>query len=363
MKYTRLAGAVLLALCVGTFEARAASADWKADWDKTVAAAKKEGALTISGPSGSVWRSALMTFEKAYPGIKVKITAFSGRDFWPRFLKEREIGQYLWDLRIGGYDTQAYRARLSGQLAPVRDVLVLPEILDDSKWYGGLDGAFLDKDKRYVFSFVAVEQTSARYNTNFVKDPGMNVSKLVDPEWRGKISMADPRGGSSLTSMGGLYRLYGPDFIKKLVVDQKPVITNVPRQQLEWLTSGRYPIAFGLPSAALVEYARSGGDTKPLVQLPGILQWSAGVGAIAMPTKAPHPAAAKVFINWLLTKDTQTSMMKIVDLNSRRKDVPLVNTELALDYSKLDQYYGGQTEEMKSYIQEASKLVRKILKR
>ena len=45
------------------------------------------------------------------------------------------------------------------------------------------------------------------------------------------------------------------------MIDQKPAITKDPRQQVEWLASGRYPIAFGLPTAALVEYAQSGANT------------------------------------------------------------------------------------------------------
>jgi ABC-type Fe3+ transport system substrate-binding protein len=304
----------------------------------------------------------LVRFQDAYPDIKLEMTAFSGRDFWARFLKERDVGQYLWDMRIGGYDAQEYRIKQAGNMQPVRDLLILPEVLDDNVWYGGLDGVFLDREKKYIFGFVAVDQTSANFNKKFV-GPTLTVKDLIDPKWSGKISMADPRGGSPLTSMGGIYRDYGPDFIRKLMLDQKPVITNIPRQQTEWLVSGRYPIAFGVPSAAIVEYRRNGGDISSVGRLTGVRQWSMGVGGITVPTKNPHPAATKVFVNWLLSKDVQAHFMKGVELNSRRKDVPQGLPEYALDYSHYDEYYGGQTEAMKPYIEKAQKLLREIVQR
>jgi iron(III) transport system substrate-binding protein len=338
--------------------ASAQSGDWKQKWDRTVAAAKAEGELVLSIPSGSVWRGELARFETAYPDIKLKMTAFSGRDFWPRFVKEREVGQNLWDLRAGGTDHVAYRLKNEGQFEPVRDFLILPEVANDDNWYGGIDGMFLDKEKRFVLTYVAVETNPALYNKKFVGDAGLTATDLVDPKWRGKIAMADPSIGSSLAGMSVLYKRLGPDFIRKLVIDQKPVITRVPRQQLDWLIAGRYPIAWGLPSAATVEYEKRGGDISFLEDVRGGLQWSNGVGGIQMPTKAPHPNAAKVFINWLLTKDTQTHLMKGVQLNSRRKDVPPGAPELILDHTRMNDYLNGQSEEIDPYQYKVLELVR-----
>ena len=175
--------------------------------------------------------------------------------------------------------------------------------------------------------------------------------------------MADPRGGSPLTTMGALYRQKGPDFIRKLVVDQKPVITNIPRQQTDWLVSGRYPIAFGVPSAALVEYRRNGGDVSGISKMTGTRQWSMGVGGITVPTRNPHPNATKVYVNWLLSRDVQAHLMKGVELNSRRKDVPQGQPDASLDYSRIDDYIGGQTEAMKPYIEKAQAELRELIKR
>lgn len=362
MRFIRFVFAVLVAVVFSGLMAMPANADWKQDWDQAVAAAKKEGALVMSIPSGSVWRTELARFQDAYPDIKVSMTAFSGRDYWARFMKEREVGQYLWDLRIGGYDAQEYQIKQGGNMQPVRDLLVLPEVTDSNVWYGGLDGVFMDLEKKYIFGFVAVDQTSVNYNTKLIGSK-FEVDDLVDPKWAGKISMADPRGGSPLTTMGALYKTKGPDFIRKLMLDQKPVITNIPRQQTDWLVSGRYPIAFGVPSAALLEYRRNGGDISALSKMTGTRQWSIGVGGITVPTKNPHPAATKVFVNWLLSKDVQAHMMKGVELNSRRKDVPQGQPDASLDYNRIDEYVGGQTEAMKPYIEKAQELLREIVQR
>lgn len=332
--------------------------DWKAKWDKTVAAARKEGQLVLSIPSGSVWRAELVRFQDAYPDIKLDMSAFSGRDFWPRFVKERELGQSLWDLRVGGTDHVAYRLKNAGDFEPIRDYLILPEVANGKYWYGGLNGMFLDKEKRYVLTFIAVETSPARYNKKFIKAGEISATDLINPKWKGKISMADPSIGSSLSGLAVLYKQLGPDYVRKLVIGQQPVITRVPRQQMDWLSSGRYPITWGMPSAALVEFKKSGGDVSQIENIPGGLQWSNGVGGLQMPTKAPHPNAAKVFINWILSKNVQAHLAKGVELNSRRNDVPPGNEDLELNYSRIDEYENGQSEEIDSYQRKVLDLIR-----
>ena len=70
--------------------ASAADPDWKQDWDKTVAAANKEGELVISSPVGKLWSDFLTArFKKDYPGITLKMTPAAARDFWVRFANVR----------------------------------------------------------------------------------------------------------------------------------------------------------------------------------------------------------------------------------------------------------------------------------
>ena len=342
--------------------AAAQTSNWKEVWEQTVAAANKEGQLVISGPSGTAWREQLLTFQQSYPGIKLSITAAASRDFWPRVVKEREAKLNLWDFRVGGPDNLVYSVKAMGYMASVRDMLILPEVIDDTVWHGGLDGIFLDDDKRYFLGFALYEENIAYYNSRLITDPNMSdLRNIVDPKWAGKISMADPRAGSPLTASGSMLKTYGEDFLRKLMVQQKPVVVKDPRQQMDWMGSGRYPITIGVPTIAFVEYEQRGASVSEFKKMTGPKTWTQGVGGIQALKDAPHPNATKVFINWLLTREVQTRIMKAVKLNSRRKDVPLGDPSVAIDYAKLGEYVGGQTEYMQQYQKRASEIFREVM--
>jgi ABC-type Fe3+ transport system substrate-binding protein len=355
--------ATFAAVCAVTICLSApARADWKADWDTTIAAAKKEGALVLSVPSGRAWRDALAKFAEAYPDIKTEMTPVASRDFWPRIVKEHEAGQYLWDLRIGGVDAPSYDMKNKGELAPVKPLFLLPELTDEKNWSAGFDGLFLDKEKKFFPAFVAYESNSVYYNKAKVGDDAAHLTMLTldAPQWTGKISMADPRGGAALNTLTVIDKLYGDEPIKKLMA-QKPVVTGEPRQMVDWLSSGRYPIAFGLPTAALLEYAQRGASVADFVKIQGLHIWSPGVGALQYLGKAPHPNATKVFVNWLLSKDTQTMLMQAVKLNSQRVDVPKGDPNEVVDVKTMGQYTCTQAEELEPYEQHVVALLRDYL--
>jgi len=50
-------------------------------WDDAIAAAKKEGALTLSIPPGKPWRDTLQLFQKDFPDSKLDMTESASRDF------------------------------------------------------------------------------------------------------------------------------------------------------------------------------------------------------------------------------------------------------------------------------------------
>ena len=342
--------------------AAAQGGDWKTAWDQTIAAAKQEGQLVISAPSGTTWREQLMSFQQAYPGIRLSITASASRDFWPRIIRERDAKLSLWDLRVGGPDNLSYNVKAMGAIAPVRDMLILPELRDDSTWYGGLDGIFLDKEKRYFLGFALYEENIAYYNSRLIADPGAaDLKDLTDPRWAGKISMADPRAGSPLVGSGAMLRTYGEDFLRTLLTRQKPVIVKDPRQQLDWMAAGRYPITIGMPTIAFVEYAQRGASIEEFRKMTGPRTWTQGVGGVQVLADPPHPNATKLFVNWLLTREVQARLMPVVKLNSRRKDVPLGDPSVAVDTTKLDEYVGGQTELVQPFQRRAAEILHELL--
>jgi iron(III) transport system substrate-binding protein len=354
-------GAVCTLALLTTAPANAAEG-WKAKWDKVVAAAEKEGRLDVSGPSGRLWTKALKEFSKDYPKIKIKITPFSSRNFWPRVLKEREVGQHLWDLRVGGGDTQVYKLIKENGIADARAMMILPEVTNEANWHGGFDHMFLDNAKKYAPGFGAYETPILWYNTNLVKKGEIkDFKELLDPKWKGKLAMANPRGGSTASSMALIYKVLGPKFITELFEKQKPTIVKNRRQLMDWFLAGKYPLVMGLPNSSIVRY-RKKGVKVPLGKVGGINTWSQGVAGLQILNPRPHPNATIVFVNWIMTKRVQAKIMPAVRINTRRKDLPVYDPARALDWKNYKSYISGQTESFTASMLKAKKLIRKLAK-
>jgi hypothetical protein len=76
-----------------------------AEWDRTIEEARREGSVAVIVPIGEERRAALAEpFERAY-GIRVDSWSEAGPALGPRLAAEREAGQYLWDVFVGGATT------------------------------------------------------------------------------------------------------------------------------------------------------------------------------------------------------------------------------------------------------------------
>jgi iron(III) transport system substrate-binding protein len=325
--------------------APAAPPAWQAEWEQTVAAARQEGQVAVSGPVGEVWRNALLTFEKDYPGIKLEFNGVNGRDFWPRVQQEREAGHYLHDLRVGGAEPTAFAAARDVILVPIRPILLLPEVVDGSKWLGGIEGLFADTAKQYFVGFLVNVNAPATVNRDVVSETDLRSDReLLDPRWKGRISLQDPRAGAAQSNLAAMLATYGESFVRELLAEQQLVVIEDSRQQVEWLVRGRYPIAIGVAPAQLLHFQQQGLG-RNVVDLEGVRSLSVGAGGLVLLGRAPHPNAAKVFVNWLLTAPVQERVAAATQLNSRRLDVPPGDPRPVPAAADLDRYVQAQTEE------------------
>ena len=332
-------------------------------WKIVVEAAKKEGRLIICGAPSEEWRKSLVDmFQQEYPEIKVEYTGINGRDFWPRMRKERELGQKLWDLRAGGIEALAYPVKRDGLLEPIRPLL-LPENAGDSKWVGGLDGLFNDREKKFMPTYTIYIQRTVAVNRDFIKESEIKSSEqLLDPKFRGKIVMQNPTAGASYTALGNLGFMYGGNFLRDLLSRQNVTVTNDNRQEAEWLVRGKYPLAIGLDNTQLIPYIKQGLGRNVIKLEDKIIPVGTGFGGITLIKDAPHPNAARVYINWLLSQKTQLKLTKNVLLNSRRTDVPPVDKETAVDPSHLSNYRFYSTEENDEITTHFLPIIREALK-
>jgi iron(III) transport system substrate-binding protein len=303
----------------------AAAPAWQAEWERTLAAARQEGRVVVVGPPAALYRDALVEFEKAYPGIALDFSGLSGRDFAPKVLAERRADQYLVDVHVGGAETVNLQLKPEGAFEPIKPALILPEVLDDSKWLGGFDEGFMDREKQFTYGFQGTLSQHVWVNRELIPESELNaVEQLADPKWRGKIAWNDPRAAGGGSAVAGYWlALQGEDWLRQ-VMEQDVAITRDLRQQVEWVVRGRYPIAVGGDDTFLIEFQRQGlGQRVETLALHSPLGGRQGpaFGNAMLMNRAPHPNAAKVYLNWLLSKEGQATWTRATDRNSRRLDV------------------------------------------
>lgn len=335
-----------------------------ADWEAVVAAARREGKVVVAGPPGTAYREAMRGFEQRYPDIKLEFQGFNPRDFVTRFEKEREAGQYLWDVYITGPTTFDITGKQQEQIVPLRPALILPEVTDEKVWHGGFEKAYLDKEKQYVFAFQAEVNAQAYVNRDFVKEAELNTIRgLLDSRWKGKIALHDPRvDGAGNGRIAAWIGLLGEDFVRSLL-QQDLGLSRDQRQLTEWAIRGQYPIVIGISPTDLLEFTRQGlgknvlplGDPKA----PEAWRLSTAFGAVRLVGKHPNPNAARVFINWLLSKEGQTWWVEKTGRTSRRLDAPKIE-----DVSPIPgvNYFDVDREEALPLRDQAKKVSEEVLK-
>ncbi len=297
-------------------------AAWENEWDKLAAAAKQEGKLVILYTAATGFREAPQAFGKEF-GIEVEAVAGgSSAAMWiPKIRQERAAGIYSFDVATVPPNSAISQLGPEGAWESVRSALFRPDILDDKVWTDSFDERFMDKNKQTAFAWEYNVYHSVWVDTDVVK-PGeiTTAADLLAPKWKGKIISADVRTGSIFIPVASL-RLAGKDaVIKPLLADQEPTYTRDSRALAEGVVRKRFPIGFGIQAIYLKEYLDQGVanhvkhlDIPELDYIPSY--------SVFLFNRAPHPNAAKLFLNWFLTKEGQTTYAKTLPTNSARKDV------------------------------------------
>ncbi|HEV8615469.1 MAG TPA: extracellular solute-binding protein [Methylomirabilota bacterium] len=332
MNRREFARTVTLGVAVTLAPRRAAAQS--ADWPQTVAAAKKEGKVVVNTFPGDVYKRALKAFTQAYPDIKLEHTGLHSADFAPRIVQERQANLFTWDVALIPTSTALQVLRPAGVWDPVRPAIVLPEVKDDAGWEGGFERGFsLVKDRALCYGFVAQRGGGVTINTDMVnEDQVRGLKDLLDPRWKGKLLMPDVRVmGDTFWPMTAARLNLGDDIIKKLFVDQEPVLSRDNRQVAEFMVRGRYPIAMGVNPQILATFQRQGlAKNLKLIHLPEMSTQSSSSSTIWLVNRAPHPSAARVFINWILTRDAQVVWAREIETNSRRVGIEPGNPQYAV---------------------------------
>ena len=315
-----------LFLLLAAPNSRAAQVDWKKDWEQTLAAARKEGQVTIY-----IYRyeGLLQDFKREFSGINVVSVTGRGNELTNRIMAERRAGKFLVDVYSGGTNS-LYNTLYKGKaLDPLKPMLILPEVTDTSKWYGN-EHRYADAEGKYIFSFIgSPSNAQLAYNTKMV-DPKEFKSywDFVNPKWKSKIVSLDPRDAGLGATMQFYYYSpeIGPEFMKKFFGGMEITYSKNFRQMTDWLAQGKFAICMGCKDSMRAKNQGLPVDDFDSNKWKEGSSFSAGGGSMSYMNQAPHPNAAKIFLNWFLSRKGQMALQKLGDVddpaNSRRIDIP-----------------------------------------
>ncbi len=294
---------------------------WQAEWDKTLAAAKLEGNVTVWTSAGPGQTAALREgFNRAY-GITLEFVSGRGAELREKLFRERGAGLFLADIYMMGASGMILDLKPVGALDPLKPQLVLPEVVDLKSWYGGRH-IYQDKEQTYVIGFSFFPEAPIVANNELVKPGDIKTwDDLLQPRWKGKIVINDPMttgSGQKMFQMAAKSKSFA--FMRELA-KQDPVIVRDLRQQTEWVARGKYAVLLGPQRSAVAEFMTAGAPLKYISPSDGDYA-GAGTGNMSLINKAAHPNAAKIFVNWLLGKEGQTAYSKSFLIQSARLDVP-----------------------------------------
>ncbi len=337
MSHSRVALAIAIAWLVIGYSRPTLAAElkaaWQAEWDRTVRAAEQEGQVAVSiGGYGAIIDSGV--FQKAYPKIKITSITGAGTDLTARITAERRGGKYLLDVYNGGGNSLYQVLYVGKMLDPIKSTLILPEVLDVTKWWEGKH-KYADKGEQYIFVYEGNVSAGGGggYNTQLL-DPREYKTywDFLNPKLKGKIISTDIRKvrGAGIPWQFLYYHPdLGPKYLRRLFGEMDVTLTANLRQAVDWLGAGKFSLCMPIQGGQIYQAKNQG---LPVEQFDSYhfkegVNLSSAFGSLALMNRAPHPNAAKVFINWLLSREGQALFQRLISIpgdarNSRRIDVP-----------------------------------------
>ena len=110
---------------------------WEKEWNETLAAAKKEGRVSVAGSPYPVMRNDVIPKFTSRFGIQVEFIAGRASQYIAKVQTERSAGIYSVDIFMTGVDSTVNTLYPEKLIDPLRPLMILPEVLDPSKWKTG----------------------------------------------------------------------------------------------------------------------------------------------------------------------------------------------------------------------------------
>ncbi len=286
------------------------------NWAKVMAEAKKEGKLVVYSyyMIGETGIGMKQGFKKA-TGLDLELITSTGAVMIERIKAERRGGFQVASV-MDGSPALFVQAKMEGLTQAAG---LLPELQDKQVWR---QYPIMDKEGHILASSFIL--FSPWVNTKIVK-PGEEPKSwrdMLQTKWKGTISGTDPDVAPLVIyAYFNLVKKYGildDAYFRELGKSMALRITT--RMDAESVARGEAAISFINSPSAIGPFLQAGAPVKAIDMEEGVIgRLSTSITALS---KAPHPNAALVFINWWFSQDGQNIFHKTYGTESLRKDVP-----------------------------------------
>ena len=256
---------------------------------KVIEGAKKEGEVVwYSTMTLDQSKQVVDRFQKLYPFINPNLFRTGGGPLLNKIMTEARGGFFAWDVVVG------------------RGEMVIP--LKEKKLvaaYRSPESKMIDKDLVDAKGFWTAYYVNAYvlgWNTKMVKKDQVpkTYEALLDPKWKGgQISVDNEAYGMLQGLIGAWGREKAVAYFKKLAaLDPVPKRGNTERVQLA--VAGEYPLILAY-NQTIERMTQRGAPVDWLPLEPAVVQ----VNPVMLAAKAPHPNAARLFADFILSKEGQ----------------------------------------------------------
>jgi ABC-type Fe3+ transport system substrate-binding protein len=314
---------LFLATCASLL-ASLAPATYAAEPDAAlIAAARQEGAVVwYSGMIiNQIVRPMVDAFESRYPGIKVQYSRASGNDNALKIINEARARRPQADMVDG---TSALSPLIDAGLVAVFRPAEAARYPDDRKDPAGL------------WTSPNIYYYTAAYNTNLVAaaEAPQTYDDLLNPKWRGKMAWTyDLTAGGPPGFIHNILTVKdqekGMAYLRDFAKQEPVVIPGAQRVVLDKVIAGEYPIALMTLSYHSTISAAQGAPIQwlkmsPMIETPN---------TVSVLKNAPHPNAARLLIEFLLSRQGQ-EIMAVNDYMPADPTVPIKDPGLLPDHGQ-----------------------------
>lgn len=260
--------------------------------------ARKEGAVLWYAGTNPMHKEILQAFQERHPFLKAEAIYLGGPTIAQRFYADKERGVEAADVFSSGLTEVYPDLRARSYLARIDN---LPHWPAHPAWAKDPNGT-------YVF-FHAIKHVII-YNGTLVKteDAPRGYAELAEPRWKDKVALVDPETGGMgvyFARFAAQHKDLGFDWLEKIRANGA-LLTYQSGQLIETVASGRRPIGLGR-DVEVVEAQRSGAPLKYVIANEG---FSYQFTTASVNNRAPHPYAARLFVDWLMSEEAKGVMRR-----------------------------------------------------